>query len=494
MSHPEDPLAHSPLQRREAGVLLHPTSLPGPGPNGELGEEAFRFVDFLVEAGQSIWQILPLGPTHEDGSPYQCFSAHAGNPALIDLGQLVREGWLDEFPETGPREAVLAQAHDGFRQRSDEALRREFDAFCTDNADWLEDFALYKVLKDRYGGAAWSDWPAAARDREPGFIEKAQGEEARALQQVRFEQFVFYRQWHAVKGYANEQGIRVFGDLPIFVAHDSVDVWARRRYFLLDEAGQPEVVAGVPPDYFSETGQRWGNPHYDWERMAADDFAWWQDRLRGQLRLFDLVRIDHFRGFEASWHVPAEAETAIDGHWVKAPGDHLFRVLHEQFDPLPIVAEDLGTIDAEVRALRERFALPGMIILQFAFDGGPANPYLPHQHAANSVVYTGTHDNDTTVGWYQGLSEADRAYVHEYLGPSEEAMPWPLVRAAYRSVARLAVVPLQDLLGLGSDARMNRPGTTEGNWGWRFRWDQIPEGLAARVRRMTEIYGRLDEG
>lgn len=486
--------AHSPLQQREAGILLHPTSLPGPREYGELGAEAFRFVDFLVAAGQRVWQILPLGPTHADNSPYQCFSGHAGNPELISLEQLVEAGWLSAKEAGGSRAKALRRAREGFEAKAGDEARAAYNRFLEEAGAWLDDFALYRVLKDLNGGAAWADWPAPARDRGPDHLERVAAEHAAAVEQVRFEQFLFYRQWHEVKAYANERGIRIFGDLPIFVAHDSADVWSRRENFLLDETGHPTVVAGVPPDYFSETGQRWGNPHYDWARMEADGFAWWEERLRGQLELYDLVRIDHFRGFEAYWEVPAEEETAINGRWVKAPGDALFERLHRQFDPLPIVAEDLGTIDEAVSALRRRFALPGMRILQFAFDGGADNPYLPHNHEPNAVVYTGTHDNDTTLGWLYGLDDVVAERLHAYLGLPDEAMPWPLVRAAYRSVARLAVIPMQDLLELGGEARMNQPGTIEGNWQWRFEWSQVPDDLAERVRSLAELYGRLAEG
>jgi 4-alpha-glucanotransferase len=308
---------------------------------------------------------------------------------------------------------------------------------------------------------------------------------------VRFEQFDFFRQWHALKEYANHKGILLFGDLPIFVAHDSADVWAQQDYFQLDDGGRPTVVAGVPPDYFSATGQRWGNPHYRWDRMRQDGFRWWLVRFEIQLRLFDLVRIDHFRGFEAYWEIPAGHDTAMGGRWVQAPGDALFEVLRRHFDTLPVVAEDLGVITPEVEALRLRHGFPGMRILQFAFDGGSANPYLPHNHRHMTVVYTGTHDNDTTVGWYGSLSEATRRYMEEYLhSAGEEPMPWPLIRAAMASVANLAVIPMQDVLALDGTHRMNTPGKPDGNWRWRFKWDQINDGTAGKLRRLSELYGR----
>lgn len=483
----------SPLMRRQAGLLLHPTSLPGRWGNGDLGAEAYNFVNFLVAAGCSIWQVLPLGPTN-GGSPYQCFSAHAGNPQLISVDKLREWGWLDRDPRPGVdnRLDLVRYAHALFRQRNNPNEVMEFARFKQDNSAWLDDFALYSTLKTVFKQAAWTEWPGPLRDRDPEAIAQAHREHGMAVEDVRFEQFVFFRQWHALKAYAHQHGITLFGDLPIFVAHDSADVWAQRRYFRLDAQGHPTVVAGVPPDYFSVTGQRWGNPHYNWEVMAEDGFSWWLQRMETQIDLFDLVRVDHFRGFESYWEVPAAEETAINGRWVKAPGDALFEALHRRFDPLPVVAEDLGIITEEVEALRRKWALPGMKVLQFAFDGGPANPYLPHNHERNYVVYTGTHDNNTTLGWYAELSPGQRDYVLEYLGHPEEPMPWPLIRAAYQSVACMAVVPMQDVLALGAEHRMNTPGTETGNWQWRFTWAQVAPDLAARLRRLAEIYGRLN--
>jgi len=481
---------HSPLRERKAGVLLHPTSLPGPWSNGDFGDEAYHFVDFLAEAGQKVWQLLPLGPTN-GGSPYQCFSAHAGNPELISVELLERWGWLQGPFEPGDdKTELLRRALDGFWARRHRDEVNEFERFIAANAHWLEDFALYSVLKARYEEKPWTDWPAPLRDREPQAIRRAVRESAETLDRVRFEQFAFFRQWTALKEYANGKGILIFGDMPIFVAHDSADVWAQRDCFSLDERGVPTVVAGVPPDYFSETGQRWGNPHYDWDWMEADQYAWWLRRMESQLKLFDLVRIDHFRGFEAYWEIPAYEETAINGRWVKAPGDELFATLRKRFDPLPVVAEDLGTITEEVHSLRHKYALPGMRVLQFAFDGGAQNPYLPHNFESNSVVYTGTHDNDTTVGWFEGIDDEQKAYVLEYLGYPSEPMPWSLITAAYGSVAALAVIPFQDVLELGSAHRMNVPGTEEGNWRWRFSWNLVPENLGGRLHRMVELYGR----
>ncbi len=485
----------NPLAARRAGILLHLTSLPGGGECGTLGPEAYRFTDFLAAAGQSVWQFLPIGPTHDDGSPYQCLSLHAGNPTYISAELLVSAGWLEaaqaELPATAAiQQRLLTSAYQGFTQRAGEEDKRHFAEFTAANRHWLEDYALYIVLREANHHASWVDWPAALRDRDPKSMEAARQDYHEALQRIRFEQFVFFRQWHSLKEYANGRGVLLFGDLPIFVAHDSADVWAQRDYFQLNEAGRPTVVAGVPPDYFSATGQRWGNPHYRWERMQQDGFQWWVTRFRTQFQLFDLVRIDHFRGFEAYWEIPADHDTAMGGHWVQAPGDALFDVLRRHFDPLPVVAEDLGLITPEVEALRLRHGFPGMKILQFAFDGGAANPYLPHNHHHLSVVYTGTHDNDTTVGWYNGLSVESRSHVDDYLYSSDQGMPWSLIRVAMASVAGLAVIPMQDVLGLDGEHRMNTPGKPNGNWRWRFSWDQVDGGLAPRLLHLCELYGR----
>ncbi len=492
MKEQHEPEAHSPLKERSAGVLLHPTSLPGPWETGDLGAEAYRFVDFLAASGQRVWQILPLGPTHGDRSPYQSLSVHAGNPDLISIENLVELGWLEAGQVVrGPKGPLIAAAYEAFLARADGPARAEFDHFVESNHAWLEDYALFQVLKATHQDRGWTDWPPELRDRKPEALEAVRLREAQRLGQMRFEQFVFARQWKALRAYANAKRIGIFGDMPIFVAHDSADVWAQRECFLLDSSGHPIVVAGVPPDYFSATGQRWGNPHYDWDYMESNSFSWWQARVESALKLYDLVRIDHFRGFQAYWEVPAYEETAISGRWVEAPGDELFRHLHEHIDPLPIVAEDLGIITPEVEALRCKWALPGMKVLQFAFDGGAGNPYLPHNHELNYVVYTGTHDNDTTLGWFNTLPEATAETMMSYLGHPSEPMPWPLMRAAYASVAKLAIVPMQDALALGTEHRMNIPGTVEGNWRWRFTWEAVPEGLTAKLRDMMALYGRI---
>ncbi|MCG5495037.1 4-alpha-glucanotransferase [Ectothiorhodospira variabilis] len=489
--------ASSTLDRRRAGILLHPTSLPGSGRQGALGSQAHRFVDFLASAGVTVWQVLPLNQPHEGGSPYQCMSVHAGSTQLICLADLKARGWLvddalpDEQGALDPFNSVtLRKAHEGFMDGANGDDRQAFEDFRAQHAFWLEDYVLYLALKREHDLAPWWDWAPALRDREPEAMAGARERLADSLAQYRFEQFLFYLQWAAVKQHANHRGILLFGDMPIFVAHDSADVWAHRELFDLDDQGRPVHVAGVPPDYFSATGQRWGNPHYDWERMREEGFAWWIERIGAALEMVDLIRIDHFRGFESYWSIPVEDDTAMNGHWTVAPGKALFERLREHFGSLPLVAEDLGVITDQVEALRDDNGLPGMKILHFAFEGGATNPYLPHQHVANSVVYTGTHDNDTTLGWFEACDESLQHHVLDYLGHPSEPMPWPLIRSALASVARLAVVPMQDALALDGSHRMNVPGTTSDNWAWRFQWEDVPQELASDLRRLVELYGR----
>lgn len=493
--------AASPLFReRRAGVLLHPTSLPPADGhnrddgNGALGAAAHRFLDFLAEAGFSLWQMLPIGPTHADRSPYQLLSAHAGNTELICLQGLCENGWLDETAARElPRRNALQAAARRFFQASggDVELGARYASFRRAEAGWLDDFALFIALREQRGDAPWWLWPQPLRRRDPGALAAAASALRERMDGVCFEQFVFFEQWQALRARAKARGIHLFGDMPIFVSHDSADVWTHQNLFQLDENGCPRVVAGVPPDYFSATGQRWGNPLYDWDAMRARGFDWWLRRLRGQLDYFDLIRIDHFRGFEALWEIPAGAATAVQGRWVAAPGEALLDAFFRHDPQLPLVAENLGVITEEVEALRRRFSLPGMLILQFAFDGSPHNPYLPHRHDPLEVVYTGTHDNDTTVGWYRTLDDATRARVDAYLGHSSEAMPWPLIRAALASVARLAVLPMQDLLELDGGARMNVPGTSAGNWRWRVDVSKLTPELAGRLREQLSLYGRV---
>ncbi len=487
---------NSVLERRRAGVLLHITSLPGGGATGDLGANAYRFIDFLSGCGLSVWQTLPVGPTHSDGSPYQCLSAHAGNPLLIDLEWLVNRGLLSPDQAASGRTdqdsrlACLGEAFTRFRKSGSEELVGKLRRFVHFHAYWLKDFCLFMALKRHYQQRPWWKWPKACRNREPDVLERMRGELQDAISQVEFEQFVFFQQWHELRRHAHHHGVLLFGDMPIYVATDSADVWANRHYFLLDESGHPTVVAGVPPDYFSATGQRWGNPHYDWEAMQRDGFTWWIERMHTQLELFDWVRIDHFRGFEAYWEIPADSETAVDGRWVEVPGDALLESIYERFGALPLIAENLGIITPEVESLRKKFAIPGMLVLQFAFDGGPSNPYLPHNHAADHVVYTGTHDNDTTLSWFESLSPEQQGHVYDYLGHPQASMPWALMRAAFASVATLAMVPMQDVLGLGQGERMNTPGTIAGNWRWRFSWDQLRPHHADQLKHWAHIYGR----
>jgi 4-alpha-glucanotransferase len=485
------------MGRRRAGVLLHPTSLPGGIGNGDLGTDAYRFVEFLANAGISLWQMLPIAPTHGDLSPYHALSVHAGNPLLICLDWLIGRGWLHaEKPPAhiearGYRYQRLSEAWRGFQARANQHDREEFARFQRGQSHWLDDYALFQSLRKLHGGKSWLDWPAEFRDRAPKALARARKSLSEDIDRIRFEQFVFHCQWRELRQFASDRGVMLFGDMPIFVSHDSAEVWGHPEYFALDEAGQPLTVAGVPPDYFSATGQRWGNPHYRWERMEADGFKWWKARIATQLALFDWVRIDHFRGFESYWEIPVRSQTAIEGHWVKAPGEALFQSLQEAFDPLPLVAEDLGVITPEVESLRKQFRLPGMKILQFAFEGGPGNPYLPHNHRSDFIAYTGTHDNDTTVGWFNGLNPELQLRIRDYLGQNTEPMPWALIRCAMASVSQVAIIPLQDVLGLDGKHRMNTPGTINNNWTWRFSWDQVESTTAARLRHLVEMYGRF---
>lgn len=483
------------LDKRRAGVVLHPTSLPA----GDIGADAHRWIDLAADAGVSVWQMLPLVPTHTDGSPYNGLSVHAADPRLIDLADLVERGWLAPHALAAgrlsdeQRALALRAAHAAFTRHAAVVERTAFVTYAEREAHWLDDYALFQALRGAHATRAWWEWPVPLRDREPNALTQARVRLADEVARVKFEQFVFARQWSALRAHAGARGVKLFGDMPIFVAHDSAEVWARREYFRLTPDGQPEVVAGVPPDYFSEHGQRWGNPLYDWERMRADGFRFWIARLTSEFTRFDFMRVDHFRGFEACWEIPATDSTAVNGRWVPAPGAALFDALRAQFGALPLVAEDLGLITPAVEQLRRRYGLPGMRVLQFAFDGGADNPYLPHNYEPDTVVYTGTHDNDTTIAWYESLTPAQQERMREYLGYPDEPMPWPLVRAAYASVARLAIVPMQDLLGLGRGHRMNTPGSTHGNWNWRFEWRQLDPAIIGKLNRLVEMYGRKSD-
>jgi len=496
----EEPLASRPMTfPRTAGVLLHPTSLPADSGIGDLGPSAHRFIDFMAQSGLKLWQMLPIGPTGYGDSPYQCFSAFAGNPLLVHVPGA--EGDFDahqvEWGRVIPHKRVaLRRATAAFTP--DDAYR----LFVSEQAWWLEDYALFMALKDAHGGAQWTLWDDGARRRDPIALRHWRDELATEIEHHRRVQHLFFQQFDAVRAHCAQQGIRLMGDLPIYVAHDSADVWAAPDYFQLDALGRPIVQAGVPPDYFSATGQLWGNPIYDWDAMRADGFAWWIQRMRAMFTHFDVVRIDHFRGFESYWEVPGDATTAVNGRWVKAPGDALFAAITKALGPLPIVAENLGLITPEVEQLRAKFGYPGMSILQFAFGAdGSANDFQPHTYPRERVVYTGTHDNDTTVGWWSSApggdstrtaeeAEAERAFARRYLGTDGREIHWVLIRAALASVADTALIPMQDLLGLGSEARMNLPGRQEGNWGFRFTWEQLTPEITRRLRQMVELYQR----
>lgn len=486
------------LDKRRAGVLLHISSLPGRGECGDLGREAFNFVNFLHDIGATVWQTLPLGMTHGDGSPYQCLSAHAGNPSLINIQWLADKGWLQAADRCGDchtnsehtKSCLVTKAFYGFQALADAVQQHDFKQFCLDKADWLDDFALFVALRNVFGHKSWNQWPEALRQREPKALSESRQLLKAVIDTIKFEQYVFFRQWHELKDYAAKHGVLMFGDIPIFVSYDSADVWANRAVFKLNDLGEMDTVAGVPPDYFSENGQRWGNPHYDWDYLQKTGFKWWLDRIKTQYEMFDILRIDHFRGLEAAWEIPANEDTAINGCWVQAPGAELLTAIQQQFASLSLVAEDLGIITAEVEALRDDFDLPGMKILQFAFGDDSRNPYLPCNYRQNSVVYTGTHDNDTTLGWFDGLNDGERQRIYDYLGWSSLPMPSALIHAALGSVANLAVIPMQDILKLGSSDRMNTPGTTEGNWRWRFDWSQLSDDKAGHFAHLVRLFGR----
>ena len=501
---------------RSSGVLLHPTSLPGPYGVGELGEEARRWVDWLAAAGQHYWQVMPLGPTGYGDSPYQAFSAFAGNPYLVCLDTLREQELLldvdfDAVPDFSAdrvdfglqyiwRNQMLSRAFSHFEVGRAEGqmgeLDAEFQAFRAGEQHWLEDYALFMALKNEQGGLPWNTWPLPIRSREAGAMTEARTRLLREIERYSFQQFLFFRQWTAIRSYAAERGVQVIGDIPIFVAMDSSDAWANPEQFFFDAEGQPTVVAGVPPDYFSDTGQLWGNPLYDWDAMQKDDFKWWIRRFQASLKLYDLIRVDHFRGFAGYWEIPYPAETAMIGEWKPALGHPMFEAVQKALGDLPIIAEDLGVITPDVEALRDDYDLPGMAVLQFAFGGGDfaVNAFLPHNLKENQVVYTGTHDNDTTRGWWRNADEHEhhtfRVYTHS--DPSEENFAWRLTKIAFESKANLAVVPLQDLLNLGSEDRMNLPGSTgPENWTWRYREGAVTFELAGRLRDLTGRTKRL---
>ena len=495
---------------RSAGVLAHPTSFPSRYGIGDLGGAAYHFVDFLDKAGQSLWQILPLGPTGYGDSPYQCFSAFAGNPLLISPDKLVQEGYLpaQAVAEVPPFPAntidfgwiidykydLLRQAYAHFQVYGLGEQRDAFVAFCEEQSAWLDDYALFMALKNyhvEHEGGVWNTWPNEIAHREPEAMAVWSDKLADVVRTYKFWQFLFFNQWLDLKTYANDHGIQIVGDIPIFVAFDSADVWANPRLFYLEEDGSPTVVAGVPPDYFSVTGQRWGNPLYRWNEMADNDYTWWTRRLQMCFVQADIVRIDHFRGFDAYWEIPASEETAVIGKWIKGPGQAFFSDMEEQLGTLPLIAEDLGLITPEVEALRDRFDFPGMKILQFAFGGERNSDFLPHNFTQNCVVYTGTHDNETVTGWFQNASDDERDHIRRYMAIDGRNIAWDMIRLAYASVANTAVATLQDLMELDNVARMNFPGKPSGNWQWRYTPDRLTDEIAYRLRDITALYGRL---
>lgn len=493
---------------RSSGILLHPTSFPSRFGIGDLGLEAYKFIDFLAESAQQLWQILPLGPTGYGNSPYASYSSMAGNPLLIspqklhDQGLLTDEDFanLPEFPvdrvdyeQVGQiKMPMLRKACERFQSNASEVQRKQFAGFCEATAGWLEDYALFMALHEYFGATSWHTWEPEIAKAHPDAKEKWRQQLSHEIYVQKYLQFEFFRQWSELKQYANLHHIQIIGDIPIYVAHNSVDVWAHRDIFAIDEeTGEPALMAGVPPDYFSATGQLWGNPVYNWEKLQQDHFRWWAQRFIATLDYVDIVRIDHFRGFEAYWAVKQGETTAINGEWIKAPGEELFQVLSDKLGKMPIMAEDLGTITPEVYALRDHFDIPGMKVLQFAFGGGSDNPYLPFNYERNSVVYTGTHDNNTTLGWFNQLSEWEKENVLRYLGcTSSEGINWDLICLAFSSVANQAIIPMQDLLNLGAEAQMNFPSKPEGNWEWRYRNDAITEQLRDRLKSITYTYGR----
>ena len=494
---------------RAGGILLHPSSLPGPYGIGDLGPQAYRFVDWLASTGCKLWQVLPLGPTGYGDSPYQCFSAFAGNPYLISFDALMEEDLLTpadlaELPgfqsarvnygQLIPWKLELLEKAFARLGSASKSLHGEFDQFRVDNGSWLDDYALFMSLKEAHGGGAWSGWEEALRKREPSSMKEARAAQQANILRHSFYQFLFFRQWHRLRTYANEREIQIIGDIPIFIAYDSADAWANPDLFFLDEDSLPTVVAGVPPDYFSKTGQLWGNPLYRWDVHKKSGYVWWLERFRSVLNFVDVVRLDHFRGFAGYYEIPYGAPTAETGQWMTGPGKHFFSTVSRELarsnsDTLPIIAEDLGVITPDVVDLRESFHLPGMKILQFGFTG-PDNPFLPHNYPANCVAYTGTHDNDTALGWFASAPEEERKFSLRYLNSDGNDFAWDLIRAVWSSVAVYAIAPMQDVLSLGTEARMNYPSRLGGNWEWRMQKEDMSPALAERLREFNELYLR----
>ena len=493
---------------RSSGILFHPTSLPGKYGIGTLGKEAYAFIDFLKKSRQKLWQIFPLGPTGYGDSPYQSFSSFAGNPYLIDFDLLIEahllseedlrdvffgdnEEYIDYGAIYNQKYPLLRKAYENFKSSDNHEMKENLEHFKRENASWLNDYSLYISLKNHFNGLPWNEWAHDIKNREHGAMEHYRNELADDIEYHNFIQFLFFKQWGDVKRYANENGIKIIGDIPIFVAADSSDAWANPEIFLFDEERKPVKVAGVPPDYFSATGQLWGNPLYNWQKLKETNYSWWVERVRANLSTCDIIRIDHFRGFEAYWAVPYGDDTAINGQWEPGPGIDLFNAIKSQLGELPIIAEDLGLMTQGVIDLREATGFPGMKILGFAFDSGEENDYLPHTYTKNCVVYTGTHDNDTLIGWFQKAKEEDRQFARDYLNSrSDDEIHWDAIRGAWSSVASMAISPVQDFLGLGSEARINTPGVAAGNWQWRLKQGVLTDELAEKIAKLTKIYSR----
>ncbi|BDU51309.1 4-alpha-glucanotransferase [Haliovirga abyssi] len=491
---------------RSSGVLLHATSLPGKFGIGTLGKEAYQFVDFLIKSNQKLWQTYPLGPTGYGDSPYQCFSAFAGNPLLISLETVVEDGLLtnsdletnEKFDESKVdfgkiinfKFPILKKAFDNFSNGSFELEKIKFETFVKKNSNWLDDFSLFMSLKEHFGGKPWIEWDNDIKLREENALRDYKNKLKNDIEFQNFIQYLFFKQWKKLKAYANQNYIKIVGDIPIFVAFDSADAWSNPDIFLFDEERKPVRVAGVPPDYFSATGQLWGNPLYNWDKLKETNFAWWIDRIKANLELSDIIRIDHFRGFAEYWAVPYGDKTAINGEWWPAPGKELFEAIEASLGSLPIIAEDLGLITPDVEELRDHFNLPGMKILQFAFDSSEENNYIPHSYNKNCVVYTGTHDNDTVAGWFEKASKDDKKYALDYFNSNGEDICWDFIRGAWASTAVIAITPLQDILRLGSFARINTPGVAAGNWQWRFKAEDITNEHISKLKHLTTIYGR----
>ncbi len=494
------------LSKRSSGILLHPTSLPGPFGSGDFGSASFQFVDWLSKAGQTLWQMLPLSEVGSGNSPYMSSSAFAGSLLLIDLEELAKQGWLT-VEDLQPLSSFSAERVDyglvkpfrverlhlasgRFFAKADKNSRAAYAEFCKQEASWLDDYALFMTIGEQEHWKEWSAWPQPLANRDPkslAVFEKANSEE---IGFWKFCQWSFSRQWFALKKYANERGVNIVGDVPIFVAYQSADVWAHQDLFELDDDGRPTLVAGVPPDYFSETGQLWGNPLYRWDMHEKSGYAWWIERMKHALHYFDLVRVDHFRGFANYWAVPASAKTAIEGQWMPGPGDKLFEAFKQAIGHLPIIAEDLGLITSDVIELRDRFELPGMRILQFAFGEDERNYFLPHHYVANCVAYTGTHDNDTSVGWWNTAKEHEKSFAQHYLNFDGNEINWQMINLLSASAANTVIYPLQDIIGLSSEHRMNMPGTSLGNWAWRFSWNQLQPWHADRLAELSLRHSR----